>query len=84
MLGAILLVQITISTIYHYATIIDDLTFGDIVYFEFVKLSAVAFGDILPEEELTLAGAIMKNIFINIPSQITVFTIFIRMLPILS
>jgi len=83
-LGVILFVQTAISTIYHYATIIDDLTFGDILYFEFVRLSAVAFGDILPEEELTLAGAILKNILLNIPSQITVFTIFIRILPLLS
>jgi len=83
-LGVILFLQTAISTIYHYATIIDDLTFGDILYFEFVRLSAVAFGDILPEEELTLAGAILKNILLNIPSQITVFTIFIRILPLLS
>lgn len=84
-LGGLLLLLTAISAVYHYATdAINFGSFGDVLYFEFVRLSAVGFGDILPADEMTLAGTIIKNILINIPSQITLFTIFIRVLPLLS
>ena len=84
-LGALLLVLTSVSAVFHYATdVINFGSFGDVLYFEFVRLSAVGFGDILPADEMTLAGTIIKNLLINIPSQITLFTIFIRVLPLLS
>jgi len=83
-LGGIIFVQTAIAAIYHYCTSRDFISFGDILYFELVRISAVAFGDILPSDEMTLAGALLKNALINIPSQITLFTLFIRILPLLS
>jgi len=84
-LGALLLLLTSVSAVFHYATdVINFGSFGDVLYFEFVRLSAVGFGDILPADEMTLAGTIIKNLLINIPSQITLFTIFIRVLPLLS
>merc|ERR1711868_299286 len=59
-LGGIIFVQTAIAAIYHYCT-----------SFDFIN-----FGDILPSDELTLTGALLKNAFINIPSQITLFTLF--------
>ena len=56
----------------------------DVIYFEFVRMSAVGFGDIIPEDEDSLSGAIFKNLLINIPSQLVVFTMFVRALPLLS
>jgi len=56
----------------------------DVIYFEFVRMSAVGFGDIIPGDEDSLAGAIFKNLLINIPSQLVVFTMFVRALPLLS
>ena len=44
-----------ISTIYHACT--SGFSFTNVLYFEFVRLSAVGFGDLLPEDEMTLAGA---------------------------
>ena len=81
-LGGMLLVHTLASSVYHYLTGVGS--FVDALYFEFSRLSTVALGDILPEEDLTLTGAILKNILINIPSQILMFTIFVRILPILS
>merc|ERR1711933_344277 len=75
----------TVSAVFHYVTDLRDLNdFGSVLYFEFVRLSAVGFGDIMPEHEATLVGAIFKNLLLNIPSQIILFTIFIRVLPLLS
>ena len=83
-LGGIIFVQTAIAAIYHYCTSYDFISFGDILYFELVRISAVAFGDILPSDELSLVGALLKNALINIPSQITLFTLFLRVLPLLS
>jgi len=77
----ILLVFFLITTIYHYCTM--NVPFTDVLYFEFVRLSAIGFGDILPEDEMTLAGAILKNLFLHIPNQIILFTLFVRILPFL-
>jgi len=70
-----------ISTIYHYCTM--DSPFTDVLYFEFVRLSAIGFGDILPKDEMTLGGTILKNLFLHIPNQIILFTLFVRILPFL-
>merc|ERR1711953_1193442 len=70
-----------VSTIYHYCTM--DWSFTDLLYFEFVRLSAIGFGDILPKDEMTLGGAILKNLFLHIPNQIILFTLFVRILPFL-
>ena len=77
----ILLVLFLTTTIYHYCTM--NVPFTDVLYFEFVRLSAIGFGDILPEDEMTLAGAILKNLFLHIPNQIILFTLFVRILPFL-
>lgn len=77
----VLLALFLVSTIYHYCTM--DLPFADVLYFEFVRLSAIGFGDILPEDEMTLGGAILKNLFLHIPNQIILFTLFVRILPFL-
>ena len=83
-LVGILAVHTFISSIYHFLIGVGDGSFTDALYFEFTRLSAVAFGDILPGQDLTLAGAILKNVLINIPSQILTFTLFVRILPVLS
>ena len=84
-LGGVLFLLTTVSAVFHYVTDLRDLNdFGSVLYFEFVRLSAVGFGDIMPEHEATLVGAIFKNLLLNIPSQIILFTIFIRVLPLLS
>merc|ERR1712226_648124 len=67
----VLLALFLVSTIYHYCTM--DLPFADVLYFEFVRLSAIGFGDILPEDEMRLGGAILKNLFLHIPNQIILF-----------
>merc|ERR1711971_263238 len=77
----ILMALFLVSTVYHYCTM--DMPFTDVLYFEFVRLSAVGFGDILPKDEMTLGGAILKNLFLHIPNQIILFTLFVRILPFL-
>ena len=81
-LVGILLVHMLVAAVYHYCT--TGWPFGDVLYFEFVRISSVGFGDMIPEDEYTLAGAIFKNILVNIPSQIVTFAIFVRALPIIS
>ena len=74
----------SVSAVFHFATdVINFGSFGDVLYFEFVRLSAVGFGDILPKDEMTLGGAILKNLFLHIPNQIILFTLFVRILPFL-
>merc|ERR1712038_564302 len=77
----ILFALFLISTIYHYCTM--DSPFTDVLYFEFVRLSAIGFGDIIPKDGMTLGGAILKNLFLHIPNQIILFTLFVRILPFL-
>merc|ERR1711953_840702 len=77
----VLLAFFLITTIYHYCSM--DFPFTDVLYFEFVRLSAIGFGDILPEDEMTLGGAILKNLFLHMPNQIILFTLFVRILPFL-
>lgn len=81
MLVLILMALFLVSTVYHYCMM--DMPFTDVLYFEFVRLSAVGFGDILPKDEMTLGGAILKNLFLHIPNQIILFTLFVRILPFL-
>jgi hypothetical protein len=61
-----------------------ELSSFQLVYFEFVRSASVGFGDIIPEDEYTLVGAIFKNILVNIPGQIVTFAIFVRALPLIS
>ena len=77
-----LLVHMLIASIYHYCT--TGWTFTDVLYFDFVRMASVGFGDLIPEDEYTLAGAIFKNLLVNIPGQILTFTLFVRALPIIS
>jgi len=81
-LFGVLFVHMFVSAIYHYCT--TGWGFPDVLYFEFVRCSSIGFGDIVPEDDLTLTGAIFKNILINIPSQILTFAVFVRVLPIIS
>jgi len=77
-----LLVNMIVAVVYHYCT--TGWSFGDVLYFEFVRISSVGFGDMIPEDEATLAGAIFKNLLVNIPAQIVTFAIFVRALPVIS
>jgi len=81
-LAGVLVVHLFVAAIYHYVT--TGFSFIDVLYFEFVRVSSVGFGDIVPEDEYTLAGAIFKNILVNIPSQVLTFAMLIRVLPIIS
>ena len=70
------------SEVYHYCT--TGWPFSDVLYFVFVRSASVGFGDIIPEDEYTLVGAIFKNLLVNIPGQIVTFAIFVRALPLIS
>lgn len=81
-LASVLLVHMAVAAVYHYCT--TGWSFSDVLYFEFVRSASVGFGDIIPEDEYTLAGAIFKNLLVNIPGQIVTFAIFVRALPLIS
>ena len=81
-LGSVLLVHMMVAAVYNYCT--TGWSFSDVLYFEFVRSASVGFGDIIPEDEYTLVGAIFKNILVNIPGQIVTFAIFVRALPLIS
>merc|ERR1711892_408128 len=71
-----------VADIYHFCT--TGWSFTDVLYFEFVRTASVGFGDILPEDEFTLVGAIFKNLLVNIPGRVITFALFVRALPIMS
>lgn len=81
-LGAALTVHLLISAIYHF--IVTGWTFGDVLYYEVLNYSTVGFGDMIPEDELTVAGAIFKNILVKIPAAILLLATYLRLLPVLS
>ena len=81
-LASLLLIQMMVAAAYHYCT--TGWPFSDVLYFEFVRSASVGFGDIIPEDEYTLVGAIFKNLLVNIPGQIVTFAIFVRALPLIS
>ena len=81
-LSGALVVHMAVATVYHFCT--TGWSFSDVLYFEFVRTASVGFGDLIPEDEYTLMGAIFKNLWVNIPSQVITFAMFVRALPLLS
>jgi len=70
-LSGALVVHMAVATVYHFCT--TGWSFSDVLYFEFVRTASVGFGDLIPEDEYTLMGAIFKNLLVNIPSQVITF-----------
>jgi len=81
-LAGTLVVHMAVAAVYHFCT--TGWSFTDVLYFEFVRTASVGFGDIIPEDEYTLLGAIFKNLLVNIPGQVLTFAMFVRALPLLS
>lgn len=74
--------HLLLSAIYHYIT--TGWHFGDVLYYEFVSYSTIGFGDMVPEEDLTVAGSILKNLVVKIPACILLVTTTIRLWPLIS
>jgi len=81
-LFAFLVVHLLISALYHYFS--TGWNFGDIIYFEFISYSTIGFGDMLPEDEMTVGGAILKNVLLRIPAAVLLLALFLRLLPVIS
>jgi len=81
-LFSVLIVHLLISAIYHYVT--TGWHFGDVLYFEFINYATIGFGDMVPEDEMSVEGAILKNILVKIPAAIILLTLYIRLLPVIS
>jgi len=81
-LFCVIIVHLLISAIYHFIT--TGWGFGDVLYFEFINYSTIGFGDLVPEDEMTVAGAILKNLLVKIPAALILLTLFIRLLPVIS
>jgi len=79
---SIITVHLLISAIYHYAT--TGWHFGDVLYFEFINYATIGFGDMVPEDEMTVAGAVLKNVLVKIPASIILLTLYLRLLPVIS
>ena len=54
------------------------------LYFEFINYATIGFGDMVPEDEMSVGGAILKNILVKIPAAIILLTLYIRLLPVIS
>ena len=54
------------------------------LYYEFTNYATIGFGEMLPEDEITVAGAILKNILVKIPAAIILLTLYLRLLPLIS
>eukprot|EP00092_Neocalanus_flemingeri_P028056 GFUD01030459.1.p1 GENE.GFUD01030459.1~~GFUD01030459.1.p1 ORF type:complete len:366 (-),score=71.61 GFUD01030459.1:40-1137(-) len=81
-LASVILFYMGLSIVYHlYST--SWLTFSEIVYFNFVRIASLGFGDILPEARYALATGICRNLW-NIPGQIVTFAMLVRVLPLIS
>jgi len=78
----ILLVHLLVSAIYHYIT--TGWSFGEVLYYEFTNYATIGFGEMLPEDEITVAGAILKNTLVKIPAAIILLTLYLRLLPLIS
>jgi len=78
----VIIVHLLISAVYHFIT--TGWSFGDVLYFEFINYSTIGFGDMVPEDEMTVAGAILKNVLVKIPAALLLLTLFIRLLPVIS
>jgi len=76
------IVHLLISAIYHFIT--TGWHFGDVLYFEFINYSTIGFGDLVPEDEMTVAGAIFKNVLVKIPAAIILLSLYLRLLPVIS
>lgn len=74
--------HLLLSAVYHYAT--TGWHFGDVLYYEFVSYSTVGFGDMVPEEDLTVVGSILKNLLVKIPACILLLSTTIRLWPLIS
>jgi len=82
MMTGVLAVHMMIASVYTVLTTGWD--FGDVLYFQFVNYASIGFGDLVPEDEFTVAGAIFKNLLIKIPAEILLFAMLIRVLPTIS
>ena len=54
------------------------------LYFELINYSTIGFGDLVPEDEMTVAGAILKNVLVKIPAALLLLTLYIRLLPVIA
>jgi len=79
---SIITVHLLISAIYHYAT--TGWHFGDVLYFEFINYATIGFGDMVPEDEMTVAGAVLKNVLVKIPAAVILLTLYLRLLPLIT
>jgi len=78
----VILVHLLISALYHFIT--TGWSFGEVLYYEFMNYSTIGFGDLVPEDELTVAGAIFKNLLVKIPAAVLLLSMFLRLLPLIS
>jgi len=81
-LVGVVIVHLFISSIYHLVT--TGWSYGDVLYYEFVNYSTIGFGDLVPGDEATVGGSILKNLLVKIPAAILLTTIFLRTLPVIS
>merc|ERR1719483_447709 len=81
-LFCVIIVHLLISAVYHFVT--TGWSFGDVLYFEFINYSTIGFGDLVPEDEMTVAGAILKNVLVKIPAALLLLTLYIRLLPVIA
>jgi len=81
-LGGMILLHLFVSSIYHLIT--TGWSYGDVLYYEFVNYSTIGFGDLIPKDEATVGGSILKNLLVKIPAAILLTTVFLRTLPVIS
>jgi len=81
-LVGVITVHLFISSIYHLVT--TGWNYGDVLYYEFVNYSTIGFGDLIPTDEATVGGSILKNLLVKIPAAILLTTVFLRTLPVIS
>ena len=54
------------------------------LYFEFINYATIGFGDMVPEDEMTVAGAVLKNVLVKIPAAVILLTLYLRLLPVIT
>jgi len=82
-LVGLMAIHLLLAAVVHYVLEKDEegtglYHFGDSIYFEFVSLSTVGFGDIIPSTYYSIPGAIFGTIFFNIVSCIFLTTLITR------
>jgi len=81
-LVGVIALHLFISSIYHLVT--TGWSYGDVLYYEFVNYSTIGFGDMIPTDEATVGGSILKNLLVKIPAAILLTSVFLRTLPVIS